>query len=534
MGRWREAMELAKIPSVRYRERDSMAKAAKNQPKKMSSTTGPFRAWFGSDRHPRYLEAVLAKKGAEVFVVGGAVRDALLGRTAKRDLDLVVRGVPLAALTRLLKLFGRVDEVGRVFGVIKFIPRGQQGQQAIDIALPRTEFAFGTGGYKDVETKSRHTLSLEADLARRDFTVNAMAWNLATSQLVDPYAGERDLSKKILRAVGDPVTRFQEDYTRILRLLRFSLELDFSIHAATWSAAKKLVIHLNDQRAGQWVLPRELVAKELLKSCAANPAETLLLWDRVGAWRVLIPELLAMKRVAQPPQYHTEGDVWQHTQLALRVLMGKAFAKQFPEGWDVETALGVLFHDIGKPPTVKTPEKHGTDRIRFDGHDVAGARMTRAIADRLALSSYKSSGIDVSSDRLEWVVAHHLLMVNADANELRPQTIERYFFSPKNPGTVLRKVMFCDTGATINADGKAFWKSFRALEKRIAAIAKMRSLSGEIPKPLLTGDAIMKTFHLSPGPQIGMLLTALRDAQLSGKVRSKDDARAFLKKRFRL
>lgn len=523
-------MELAKIPSVRYRERDSMAKVTKNQPKKIPATTGPFRAWFGTQQHPRYLSALLEKKGAEVFVVGGAVRDALLGRTAKRDLDLVVRGIPLQTVIRTLKLYGRVDEVGRVFGVIKFVPRGQHGQNAIDIALPRTEFAFGTGGYKDVETKSRHTLPLIDDVARRDFTVNAMAWNLATSRLIDPYGGERDLSKKILRAVGDPAKRFGEDYTRILRMLRFSIELGFTVHAATWSAAKTLVPRLNEQRTGQWVLPRELVAKELLKSLAAHPLETFLLWDRIGAWRVLIPELVAMKRVPQPAQYHTEGDVWQHTQLALTILMSPAFAKQFPDGWGVETALGVLFHDIGKPATLQTPEKHGSDRIRFDGHDAAGAEMARAIADRLALSSYKSARIDVSAERLAWVVGHHLLLVNAQAKDLRPQTIERYFFSSQNPGAQLRKVLFCDTAATINANGKPFWNSFRALEKRIAAIAKTRSASGEMPKPLLTGDAIMKVFRLPPGPQIGELLAALRDAQLSGKVRTKTDAQAFLKR----
>jgi poly(A) polymerase len=353
---------------------------------------------------------------------------------------------------------------------------------------------------------------------------------VATSALIDPYGGERDLSKNILRAVGDPAKRFAEDYTRILRLLRFSVELNFSVHPATWAAAKKLVPRLNEQRTGQWILPRELVAKELLKSCAANPREMFLLWDRIGAWRVLIPELVAMKGVPQPEQYHTEGDVWRHTELALSVLMSNVFAKQFPDGWDAETALAVLFHDIGKPPTLKTPQKHGIDRIRFDGHDAVGAALTRAIAERLALQSYKSERIAVSAERLAWVVAHHLLMVNADANDLRPQTIEHYFFSEKNPGDVLQKVMFCDTAATINANGKPFWKSYRALQKRIAAVAKARSAAGTMPKPLLTGTEIMKTLRLTPGPTVGTLIAALRDAQLSGKVRSKEEARAFLTK----
>jgi len=503
-----------------------MAKVSKNQ-------LGPFGDWFGRRTMPEFSKSILAHHGAEIFVVGGAVRDALIGRSGKRDLDLVVRGVPLPVLAKTLKRYGRVDEVGRTFGVLKFVPRGFKGNEALDIALPRTEFSFGTGGYKDVETKSRHTLPLERDLERRDFTVNAMAWDLGRGALVDPLHGERDLSKRILRAVGDPEKRFQEDYTRILRLMRFSVELGFTIHGPTWSAAKKLMPHLMDRRGGQWVVPREMVAKELLKSIVADPLETFELGDRSGVWRVLVPEIQKMKRVPQPKKFHTEGDVFEHTRLALATLGGTGYLKRFPEGFDAETAIAVLLHDIGKPPTLKTPEKDGTDRIRFNGHDRQGSLMARSIVERLALSSYKAERVDVSPERLEWIVAHHLLMVSGEVAELKPRTIEKYFLSGENPGDTLRRVMYCDVTATLNENGKPFWTSFEALERRIAEVGKLRNKSGTMPKPILDGQAIMRAARISAGPAVGELVAALRDAQLSGKVSTKTEAVAFIKDRKR-
>lgn len=500
-----------------------MAKPAKNQ-------LGPFGDWFGRRTLPPFAKDILSLRGAEIFVVGGAVRDALIGRSGKRDLDLVVRGVPIRALVALLKRHGKTDEVGRTFGVIKFVPRGKRGSEAIDIALPRTEFSFGTGGYKDVEATARHTLPLERDLERRDFTVNAMAWDLGEGRLIDPYRGERDLSNRVLRAVGDPEKRFKEDYTRILRLLRFMTELGFEAHASTWRAAKALVPHLMDRRAGEWVVPREMVAKELLKALSADPVRAFDLLEEAGVWRALVPEIEAMKGVPQPAKFHTEGDVFAHTRLALKTLGTAAFRKRFPEGADAETAVATLLHDIGKPPTLKTPEKDGTDRIRFDGHDKQGSHMARAIAERLALSSYKAPGVDVSPERIEWAVAHHLLMVSGDVEAIRPRTIERYFLSEATPGELLRKVMYADVAATINADGKPFWGSLRQLERRIAKVAALRDARGKMPKPLLDGRQIMKAAGIEAGPKVGGLVSALRDAQLSGKVRTSAEARRLVSK----
>lgn len=511
------------VKRKKQRQPQKIQKKSQAQP-----TLGPFCAWFGSETIPVFLHALLHEPGGEVYVVGGAVRDVLLGRKEKKDLDLVVRGIRITRLVSILKKFGRVDEVGRVFGVIKFIPRG--AKEAIDIALPRTEFAFGTGGYKDVTTKSRHTLPLEEDLARRDFTVNAMAWDIKNCRLIDPFGGEHDLSKKELRAVGEPELRFQEDYTRILRLCRFAIELGFTVHPSTWHAAKKLAPHIQDQRAGVWVVPRELVAKEFLKALFADPVACLSFWDDIGLWKILMKEALAMKGVPQPGMYHQEGDVWQHTVLALAVLKSRAFQKQFPDGFDAETALTVLLHDIGKPDTLRTPEQHGTDRIRFDGHDTKGSEISRAIIERLALTSYKSAKIDVDMDRVVWVVAHHLLLVSGDVKDLRPQTIEKYFLSKERPGLLLRKVMYCDIAATINQNGKPFWTSFRALEKRIKQLATHQKKTGDMPKPILDGVHIMRILKISPGPLVGNISAVLRDAQLMKKVKTIKQAELFIKR----
>jgi len=497
-----------------------------------------FRRWAGREVSLRWIPTLLKRvPGAEVYIVGGAVRDALIGRSGRKDLDLVIRNVPLDRLEKELKRLGRVDAVGRVFGVLKFLPRGSKDGAAIDVALPRTEFVFGSGGYKDVDVKSRATLPIEDDLGRRDFTVNAMAWNLKAGALVDPYGGMKDLSRGLLRAVGDPVVRFREDYSRMLRGTRFAVQLGFNIEPGTWKALKSSIHHLNDRRAGVWVVPRETVAKELLKMLAADPVRALDLLDESGAVKALIPELLAMKGCPQPRQYHTEGDCWEHTRLALSMLGGKAFAEEFPDGWTALTAAAVLLHDVGKPPMLRTPERHGTDRIRFDGHDTEGAEMARRIGERLALSSYKEAphlprrgGVDVDPEQIYFLVVRHLFTVHGAINEIRPTTLEKVFFNPNLPGDELLKVIFCDSMATLGPKGKPDLKHFRLLRKRLEELKRLSKSRKTLPPPILNGEAIMKILRVKPGPPVGEALRALREQQLSKKIRTRAQAAAFVRK----
>ncbi|MFH0804918.1 MAG: hypothetical protein V1916_01845 [Patescibacteria group bacterium] len=240
---------------------------------------------------------------AEVFLVGGIVRDALLNRPSK-DYDFVVRNVPLPKLRQFLASQGHVDLVGKNFGVLKFIPRGFTGSEAIDIALPRTEHSLLTGGYRDFKVQSDPRLPIELDLARRDFTINALAFDVQKKILIDQFVGQADLKNKIIKTVGKPSERFSEDYSRILRGLRFACQLGFTIEPNSRASIKKLTSKLNEKRDGGYVVPRETISRELIKSFVANPALALDLYDQSGALKVLAPELLKMKKCPQPANFH--------------------------------------------------------------------------------------------------------------------------------------------------------------------------------------------------------------------------------------
>ncbi|MFC1687179.1 hypothetical protein ACFL0L_01210, partial [Patescibacteria group bacterium] len=253
---------------------------------------------------------------AEFFLVGGMVRDILLNRKSK-DYDFVIRNVPLRTLLAELKKLGRVDLVGKTFGVLKFIPKKSTLGEPIDIALPRVDHAFGTGGYKDVKTQSDPKLPIEEDLLRRDFTINALAFDIKKKLLIDPSTGQKHLINKQVQTVGDPLERFHEDFTRMLRCIRFACQLDFSIEKKTWQTIPKLVHHFSEKRDNNYIVPREVIAQEMIKSYVAHPVKAFDLFDQSGITKELMPELLTMKKCPQPHNYHIEGDVWNHTRLTL-------------------------------------------------------------------------------------------------------------------------------------------------------------------------------------------------------------------------
>jgi poly(A) polymerase len=462
---------------------------------------------------------------SQIYLVGGFVRDVLLGR-ATTDIDIVVRGVPAKKLQTFLAHHGNVNLVGRNFGVFKFIPKGEK-VSTIDIALPRTEHAFGTGGYRDVNVQSNWRLPIKEDLSRRDFTINALAYDLQTHTLIDSFGGAKDLKQKKIRAVGDPKVRFREDYSRMLRALRFSCQLNFAIEPKTWRALTLLMPRINGKRSGERVIPYEVIAKELLKTFVANPPEALTLFDRAGAVRALMPELLKMKKCPQPKNHHSEGDVWKHTLLALTIVGSARFKKEFGEAADAEVIFGILFHDVAKPLTATKPQYRG-DRIRFHGHDEVGAAVTKKIADRLKLSNYKDQRIDVDADRLAHLVRYHLLLLNGDPCDMRATTIERHYLRNPRLGKEVFMVQYADGAATLDAKGQAGLGPYRVMKKRIHALQKGKKR--QLPPPLLNGDEVMRILKIKPGVQVGRTLTELREAQLTGKVKERRAATTFIKK----
>ncbi len=462
----------------------------------------------------------------EVFLVGGSVRDVLLRRPAK-DVDLVIRGVAIEPLQQFLSQHGEVNLVGRAFGVLKFTT-GEKKPLTIDIALPRTEHSLGhSGAYRDFAVQADHQLPIEDDLSRRDFTINAMAYNLKTKQLVDPFNGQADLTAGRIVAVGHAIERFSEDFSRMLRAIRFSCQLDFVIGPKTWEAITTLAPRINDQHQDEYIVPRETIAKELLKSLRANPLKTIEQYDQTGFLQLLLPELEPMKDCPQPAAFHSEGDVWAHTMLCVAQLDSKAFTKKFGQA-SMNTVLAALLHDIGKPPTLQQPRGQG-DRIRFNGHDILGAKMTADICQRLKLSSYKEADIDVDCDDLVWLVKHHMLTSGNTVKEMKHTTLEKYFFADR-PGGDLLALSFADISASIPTSGKPDYTNYTVLEKRLQKLRRTMANKKTLPKPLLNGDEIMAITGMTPGPKLGQLAEKLREVQLSGKVKTKAQAKAFIEK----
>ena len=469
---------------------------------------------------------------AQVYLVGGAVRDLLLSRSTQ-DYDFVVRNISLNALKFFLSKNGNVNLVGETFGVLKFIPNEVRPPHVFDIALPRKDFSFKTGGYRDVHTQNNPKLSIEEDLSRRDFTINAMAIEITSNSLtknilIDPYGGYKDLKRKIIRSVGQPKERFKEDYSRILRGIRFACQLNFEIEYMTWKAMKdKMPCLLTLEKQ---VVPYEVIAKEFLKSFVSNSVKAFDLYDQSGAFKELMIEVLKMKNCPQPENWHSEGDVWAHTHLALQNLYSAKFYQQFKtRKFSSELILSILFHDIGKPYTIQTPEKDKTDRIRFNEHDTVGGEITKKICQRLKLSSPEKFGVNI--DDIVWLVSHHMLLSQGRVKKMKASTIEKYFFNSQKPGLDLLKLSFVDILATVPPSGRPNFNDFNQMMERIDFLRGQSHVqkSQNLPQLLVNGDEVMQELNLSPGPRIGELLGLIREEQLNGRLKSKEQAFEFLK-----
>lgn len=500
-----------------------------------------------SDRQCAFVRDIRsAHSQASVYLVGGCVRDALIGRAIK-DIDIVISGIPLKKVEALLRSFGTVNVVGRTFGVLKFTSnsvktRASTFSRVIDVALPRTEHStHHTGHYRDFAVKSDWRLPIHDDLSRRDFTINAIAFDCAKKKFIDPFGGIGDIKKKSIRCVGVPTDRFAEDYSRMLRALRFSCQLGFAIDKGVSRAIVELFPRINKKIQSSAVsrtkkdtntlraVPYETVAKELSKALIADPMKAVDLFDAHGVFDALLPEAIPMKGCPQPLEWHSEGDVWTHTKLCLKILASKRFKKEFGSGpLDPLLYWTVLFHDIGKPAALKTPERDGVDRIRFEGHDRIGARIAKAAAERLRLASVE--GMNIDTDDLWWLVHYHLVMLNTDLKYTKHTTLEKYFFRDPRRGILLRQLMFADSLGSKRADGRSSLGSYRALKRRLKEYEKMFHEKNRLPAPIIDGNEIMRALRIPPGPMVGRSILQIREEQLARRITTKKDALHFLKK----
>lgn len=419
-----------------------------------------------------YLVDVLRKAGFTAYFAGGSVRDKLLGRVAK-DIDIATNARP----EEVQKLFPRVTDVqGKIFGVVRIL----QNDFTFEVATFRQDGAYLDGRHPTQVSFA----SPEEDACRRDFTINGLFYDPIQQRVIDYVKGKEDLRNKVIRAIGDPRKRFQEDHLRLFRAIRFAAELDFEIEPVTWSALCEMVETTR-------TLSLERVRDELIKCfTGANPLKAFDLLDQSGLFKIWLPEIETLKGVEQPPQFHPEGDVFVHVRLMVSYL-------KYPS---LTLAFSVLLHDIAKPATFKVD---ATGRIRFNEHETIGARMAEKIMQRLRFSNQQIEAVSTC-------VANH--MAFKDVPNMRLSTLKRFLARPhiEEELKLHRIDCLCSHGS---------------LDIYEFLLKKQEELGQEEikPPPLVKGNDLI-ALGLPPGRELGNVLHQLEDEQLEGKLVDRETA----------
>jgi len=435
----------------------------------------------------RAIAEVIRDAGGRALIVGGWVRDQLRGVTSK-DLDLEVFGVPQDRLQGLLARFGRVEAVGQSFPVYKVA--------GLDIALPRRESKSGRG-HKGFTVVGDPSMSLEEAARRRDFTVNAIAWDPLTEAYEDPCQGIADIERRVLRAV-DPTT-FGDDSLRVLRAVQFAARFEFALDASTAALCRELA--LDD-------LPAERVWGELEKLLlsAGRPSIGFTLALDLGVIDRVLPEMRPLVGCVQEPEWHPEGDVWTHTLMVID--KARALNTDLDRPRLVTVMLGAIGHDLGKPATTAFSD----GRIRSLGHEEAGVAPTLTLLDRLNVHTI--DGFDVRA-QVVGLVAHHLKPgMFRKADQVGDGAFRR--LAQKVDLELLARLARADClGRTGHFDCSAMdW----FLER-----ARALGVEHRPPAPVLMGRHLLD-LGLRPGPAIGTVLQRVYEQQLDGEVRTLDEA----------
>jgi len=422
----------------------------------------------------REIVFALRKGGFQAMLVGGAVRDLVMGRTP-HDFDIVSTARPEA----LERLFPEVRLVGRSFGVALV----RSGGFWFEVAAARQERFYMDGRHPE---QVQYTDDLSQDVLRRDFTVNALLLDPETGELKDFVGGLADLRAGVIRTVGDPQERFQEDYLRMLRAVRFAARFGYELEPGTRRSMEKLA-PLAAELSGERI--HQELERMLLQP---HPDRAFQLLAETGLLKAVLPEADALRGVEQPPQYHPEGDVFTHTMLMLRHMA-------FP---DPVTAWSALLHDIGKPGTFfRNPEEGG--RIRFFDHESKGADMAFALLNRLHFS------VD-QRDAIVQAVRNHMRF--AFVREMRKSKLRRLLGDPNFSAELELHRLDC-------LSSHAFLEGFVFLLDAL----RQNENATVLPEPLVRGrDLIAAGFP--PSPVFGKVLEQLYDRQLAGEITGKDAA----------
>ncbi len=436
--------------------------------------------------------ARLRSQGYQAYYAGGCVRDLLLGHEPA-DFDIATDARPEV----VLNLFPRTFSVGAHFGVV-LVAAEEAGREIVtEVATFRSDGAYSDGRRPD---QVSYSASPEEDVLRRDFTINGMMLDpilLAESgdisnAVLDFVGGRRDLDARVVRAIGDPQLRFSEDKLRMLRAVRFAARVGFEIEAGTTAAIRAQASEISS-------VSRERIRDEVTRMLTEGRAKHAFeLLDSTALLHWVLPEIERMKGVEQPPQYHPEGDVFVHTLLLLEKLEA---------GCASTLAWGALLHDVGKPATFR----RAPDRIRFDGHVEVGVRIAEEICGRLRFSKEDTAQIVA-------LVGNHMRF--GDVEKMKDSTLKRFFRLP-------------NFGEHLELHRLDCLSSHGGLELYDYARRRYEEMPVEAVRPalLVTGKDLIAAGY-RPGKSFKEILLLTEDAQLEGRIQSREEGLALLRQHF--
>jgi poly(A) polymerase len=420
----------------------------------------------------------LRSGGFAAFLVGGCVRDMLMGRTPK-DYDVTTSATP----EQVLSLFPDAPTVGAQFGVV-IVPH-EAGN--VEVATFRNDGIYADGRHP---TDVRYAQTAQEDVQRRDFTINGLLYDPLSDQVLDYVGGQADIRSHRVRTIGDPYARLTEDRLRMLRAVRFTSRFGFKLEPTVLAAIRELAPQIESVSA-------ERKRDEIVKILTDGPARAgFELLDDSGLLAEVLPEIKRMQGVQQPPEFHPEGDVWIHTLMMLEGLRQPT----------ATLALGVLLHDVGKPPTFAIRE-----RIRFDGHVEVGAKMAEEICGRFRISTRET-------ERIVELVRHHLRF--KDFPQMKRSTRLRFLRMEGFEEHLELHRLDC---LSSHRDLTNYDMARRMLEE---------TPKGEIkPEPLLRGEDLIAQGY-TPGPIFRSILRAVEDAQLDGRIHDHTEALRLIEEQF--
>jgi tRNA nucleotidyltransferase/poly(A) polymerase len=448
---------------------------------------------FGVDAFPvkLYERAVsivhkLKENGFYAYFVGGAIRDVLMGKKPE-EIDIATNALP----KDITKIFDKVSLVGAKFGVVKV----HIDDDSFEVTTFRTDIDYKDGRHPE---KISYT-DPEQDSKRRDFTINAIFWEPIESKLYDYVGGLLDINNSVIKTVGDPVKRFNEDKLRILRCARFISQLSFNVDINIVNALSNLKDPFKS-------ISMERVRDEFNKALLTkHPSYMFIFLQQFNFLKLLLPEISEMIGVPQPKEYHPEGDVWTHT------LLGLELAANSFENIDLELMWAILLHDVGKPKVVFIPKPGTEDRIRFNKHDVESEKMAVDILTRFKMSNKFIKNVS-------FLVKNHMRI--GSAFKMKKSKLKILMSDPNFENLmklVYADVMSSHTDLKIYDFLKQEYENFKNEKK--------------LPKAIVDGNFLINMGFL-PSPQFSKIIEKSYEDQLDGVFKDEKEAKKYIKKKF--